>query len=222
VVVKAIRSQSPQRVTVTLAADEVSIAAVPLMPGSIVVASDSSLGTVYSENVDYVIDCAAAKLIRRPGGALIPGQSVTVWCVAYTLLESGQDYALDAAKAEFRRIGSTIAPGETVYVDYAPLYLDLSDELVHQAVTTANGMVENEVDPAREFEADPMLTAAATDRALEILCRAAASRELSSRNGADKSALAWLKLAEGHAARANDLLRAFHPPLGGPRGPVSS
>ena len=86
----------------------------------------------------------------------------------------------------------------------------------------ANGMVENEVDPDRQFEVDPTLSAAATYRALEIVCRAAAGRELASLRGGDRIAGAWIKLAEDYFARSGLLLRSFRPPYDGPRTPTRS
>jgi hypothetical protein len=76
------------------------------------------------------------------------------------------------------------------------------------------------VDPDRQFGADPALQAAATYRALEIICRAAAARELSSLRGEDRTAIAWMKLADAHAERSEHLLRLFRPPYAGPSAPA--
>jgi len=86
----------------------------------------------------------------------------------------------------------------------------------------ANGMVETEVDPNREFEVDPTLSAAATYRALEIVCRAAASRELAASRSGDRVASVWIKLADGYSERSELLLRGFRPPYESPRNPVRS
>jgi len=88
------------------------------------------------------------------------------------------------------------ACGEAVWLDYQPVYVSVADEIVDNAVAMANGMVENELDPDRQFEVDPTLAAGATYRALEIVCRAAASRELSAQRGGDRMAATWLKLAD--------------------------
>jgi hypothetical protein len=78
------------------------------------------------------------------------------------------------------------------------------------------------VDPDSQFGADPVLQASATYRALEIICHAAAARELSSLRGEDRTAVAWMKLAETYATRSEQLLRLFRPPYTGPTAPVHS
>lgn len=221
--VKSVQSTVPVRVQVTLSNGTVALGSAAVVPGSVVVASDSSLGTVFHENVDYIVDCSTGTLSVKAGGALASDQSVTVWYVPYTLYSVGIDYSLDAAGGEIRRLASgAIAAGETVWLDYQPVYVSVADEIVDNAVAMANGMVENELDPDRQFEVDPTLAAGATYRALEIVCRAAASRELSAQRGGDRMAATWLKLADSYSARSELLLRSFRPPYDGPRNPVHS
>jgi len=187
------------------------------------VASDSSLGTVYVENVDYVVDYAGGRLTTKVGGSLSSAQTVTVWYLPYALYEEGSDYGLDASGGQIKRLsGGDIASGETVRLDYRPVFVSVTDEIIENAVALANGMVQTEVDAEREFEANPSLGAAATYRALEIVCRAAASRELASQNGADKVATVWIKLADDYAGRSDQLLTGFRPPFNGPRNPQRS
>ncbi|MEW5995224.1 MAG: hypothetical protein AB1744_12655 [Candidatus Zixiibacteriota bacterium] len=91
--------------------------------------------------------------------------------------------------------------------------------MLNKAVLEANALVERDIDPDRQFGADPVLQSGATYRALEIICRASAARELSRARGEDRTALAWMKLADGYAARADQVLRSFHPPFTGPSTP---
>jgi len=221
--VKAVRNLTPSRTAAVLAESTAVIASGPIVPDSVVVASDSSLGTVYVENVDYVVDYGGGRLSLKAGGCLTSGQTVTVWFLPYALYEDGRDYAVDVAGGRIRRLaGGTIAPGETVRLDYRPVFVSVADELLENAVALANGMVQTEVDTEREFEANPSLSAAATYRALEIVCRAAASRELASGNGADKVASVWMKLADDYSVRSDKLLTGFHPPVTSPRNPQRS
>ena len=223
VTVKSLQSNLPTRVTITLNGERNSLVSSPLAPGTVLAASDSSLGTIYSENVDYVIDYALADLIIKNGGALSIGQTVTVWYQPYFVYSVGIDYQLDTEHGRIKRLaGGAIASGETVYLDYSPVYLSFNDELLTNAVLEANGLVEKEVDPNGQFGADPVLQASATYRALEIICRASAARELSSLRGEDRTALAWMKLAEMYAARSEQLLRSFRPPIDGATAPVHS
>ncbi|MCP4685891.1 MAG: hypothetical protein GY867_10665, partial [bacterium] len=121
-----------------------------------------------------------------------------------------------------RLAGGEIAAGETVLLDFNPLHLSLTDEIVDHAVRLANRLVENEVDSEGEFEADPMLGAAATFKALDTVCRAAAGHELAGLRGNDRTAAAWMKLADDYAAKAETLLQAFRPPFDSPRTPATS
>lgn len=221
--VKAVRTTTPSRVTTALAGGSATIASGMIVPDSVVVASDSSLGTVYVENVDYIVDYGSGRLSIKAGGRLVSGQTVTVWHLPYALYESGHDYAVDAVGGQIRRlVGGTIAAGETVRLDYRPVFVSVADELLVNAVALANGMVQTEVDADREFEANPSLSTAATYRALEIVCRAAASRELASGNGGDKVASVWMKLADDYSIRSDKLLSAFRPPVTSPRNPQRS
>lgn len=223
VLVKSIKTNDPTRVKVTLTGQSTSFASQPVVPGSVVVASDSSLGIIFSENVDYIIDYTDGDLIIKTGGSLSVEQEVSIWHVPFTLYLSGTDYQLRAERGEIKRLtSSSIADGETVYLDYAPVYLSFTDEIVNNAVVMANGMVESEVDPDGQFEADSTLGAAATYRALEIICRAAASRALAGHQGDDRTALVWIKLAQDYVGKSEQLLRAFHPPYDNPRPPARS
>jgi len=220
--VKSIQSTS-QRTEVTLSGGVGSCGIAPILSGSVVVASDSSLGTVYRENVDYVFDYVTGTLNTKTGGTLSNSQTVTVWYVPFTLYLSGVDYSLASDRSEIRRLATgSIAVGERVWLDYHPIYVSISDEIITNAVTMANGMVETEVDPNREFEVDPTLSAAATYRALEIVCRAAASRELAASRSGDRVASVWIKLADGYSERSELLLRGFRPPYESPQNPVRS
>lgn len=221
--VKSVQSGSPTRSDLTLSGGSAILASGPVVAGSVVVASDSSLGTVYQENVDYIIDYPGGVLTTKSGGALSASQVVTVWTVPYNLYVAGTDYSLKADTGEVKRLPSgAIAAGETVQLDYTPVYVSVTDEIVANGVTMANAMIESEVDPDRQFEVDSSLTAAATYRALDIICRASASRELASGRSNDRVAIAWLKLADDYASRSELLLRNFRPPYTGPKNPVHS
>lgn len=223
VVVKSTRSDQPSRITSTLENGEVAFASGPVVAGSVVAASDSSLGSVYIENTDYIINYATGTLALKEGGGLTDGMSLTVWYLPYVTYAAGTDYQLRADRGEIRRLaGGDIAEGESVLLDYSPLYLSLTDEIISNAVVLANRMVENEVDTGRQFEADPMLGAAATFKALETVCRAAAGHELAAQRGNDRIATAWMKLADDYAGRSETMLKSFRPPFDSPRSPAAS
>jgi len=218
--VKSEQVNEPARVTINLVNGRNSFAASPLVRGSVVAASDSSLGQVYVENADYVIDYDNGDLIIKSGGVLTIGKSVTIWYAAYTLYEAGSDYQVRAQQGEIRILaGGDIAEGETVILDYQPIHDSFNEEILTTAVATANGLIEREVDPDRQFGADATLGTAATYRALEIICRTAAARELAGASGADRNALAWMKLADEYARQVEKLLKVFRPSYDGPTAP---
>jgi len=221
VLVKSIQSHQPTRSEFVVSAPTLVLDSSPLVPGSVVVASDASLGTVYMENVDYAADYAQGKLFVKGGGNLQTGQTITLWYQPYALYVEGVDYRVEPERGRIKRLVSgNIGVGETVYLDYAPVSGGYSDELVNTAVAEANGLVERAVDPDRRFGADPILQLAATYRALEIICRSSAIRILGSTPGSAKTAVAWMHLADVFADRANDHLSAYRPVFDGPNPPA--
>jgi hypothetical protein len=223
VVVKSLRPGPETRQSCTLAAGGNSLSLQYLVPGSVVLASDSSLGSVYMENQDYMVDYSGGRIVIKDGGALAVGQTVTVWFDAFNRYQAGSDYRLEAERGEISRYGSgDIADGEQVFLEYSPVGADVGENLLAAAVRDANALTQQAVDPDREFGADPVLVAATTYRAMEIVCRAAAVRELAGWRGQDRVATGWIKLAEAYAAVAERLLAAFRPPAGGPASPTHS
>ncbi len=211
--VKSIQATNPSRIEISTGSGVTALPSSPLVPGSVVVASDSSLGTIYTESRDYVIDYAEGTLTLKTESAMTERSIVTAWFIPYTIYVPGEDYQLRPQRGEIRRLsGGNITEHETVYLDYDPAFLSLEDDLVDNAVTLANGMIENEVDPQRRYESESALETAATFRALEIVCSAAAGRELGRLRGEDRPALAWLKLADSYRSQYEQILRAFHPP----------
>ncbi len=220
VVVKSPAGASLQRVGLTLQTGANQIAAAPLVPGSVVAASDSSLGEIYTENTDYVIDYRHGLLYVKSGGDLAAGASIVVWFRPYLVYAAGVDYTVTAASGELRRLaGGEIDPNETVYIDYAPLYTSVDEVLVQAAVLEANDLIGKEVDPGSQFGADPVLQAAATNSALAIVCRSLAARALISSPGDDRAATAWMKLGEQYGAISERLIKAFRPPFDNPAPP---
>lgn len=222
-VVKSCHTSGLTRAQLTLGGSPVTFSDLPIVSGSLLVASNSSLSRIYHENIDYVIDTVNRTIAIKPGSALLPNQSVTIWFEPYSVYRPGVDYYLNAERAEIRRSPSgDIADGQSLLLDFTPLYTPFSDEMLTAAITEANGLIEREIDPDLQFGADPTLIAAARSLALDIICRAAAARELASGRSLDKVALAWSDLADSHASRAESLLKRFRPPMHSPKMPTIS
>jgi len=223
VAVKAVKSNDLKKIVATLGVSSTALPDDLLIRGTVVVASDSSLGRVYVENVDYIIDYAAGALLRKSGGVLVSGQQVVIWYGSFVNYAVGSDYVVNALDGSLRRTANgNIASGETVFLDYSPIIQSYNDLMIQNAVDEANGLIEKTIDPNQQFGLEPVLQISATYRAVEIVCRASAARELSSQRGAYNVALAWLKLAEEYARRADELMRSFRPPFAGPAAPVAS
>ncbi|MCH7689637.1 MAG: hypothetical protein IIA17_01155 [candidate division Zixibacteria bacterium] len=221
--VKSKQSNYLIRQSVTLGNPTTSLPDNLILRGSVVAASDSSLGMIYTENIDYIIDYDVGALTIKSGGALSSGQTILIWYTNYISYTKGMDYSLDSERGSLKRIAAgAITSGESVYLDYTPVYQSYTEELLQNAVDEANGLIEKTIDPDRQFGIEPAIQAAATYRALEIISRSSAARELSSLRGHDKVAAAWLKLVESYAGRADTLLKSFRPPFDSASAPVHS
>lgn len=223
VVMKSVRDIAPMRSTIVFTSEMAVITGSPIVPGSVLIASDSSMGTVYVEGKDYVVDYAGGCARLKDGGDIEIGQTTIVWFQQYHVYSSGSDYVLDSSNGALRRsVSGDIGDGETVFLDYTPTFASFKEELLANAVAEANSLVERAVDPQRQFGADAALEGAATYRALEIICRASAARELSKLKGSDKAAMAWMKLGDCFGLRSEELLSSFRPPYNGPAIPARS
>lgn len=220
---KSIQTNDLFTASLTLQAGTNLFASAPIVRGNVLVASDLSQTTIYTENLDYIVDYSNGTLTIKSGGVLVVGNPVVVWYLPYTLYADGSDYSLDENRGTIRRLASgDIAENETIYLDYYPINAAVTDLVLEQAALEANGLIEATVDPEGQFGADPVLQSAATYRALEIVAYMAASRELTTRSNSYLAAQTWLKLADQFAVRADKLLNDFRPAASGPSNPTHS
>lgn len=219
--VKSIQSNYLKKTNITLGSESTSLPDQLLIRETFVAASDSSLGTVYTENVDYIVDYANGRLTIKSGGAFSPGMTIYIWYGYYDTYNNSSDYAIDASNGKIRRTANgDITSGETVYLDYQPLLESFNDVIIQNAVDEANALIEKTIDPDQQFGVEPVLQTAATYRAVEIVSRASASRELSSLRGEHNVALTWIKLAEEYSSKADKLIESFRAPFSGPSSPT--
>ncbi len=142
------------------------------------------------------------------------GDTVTFFFLPYTVYVEDTDYRIDYNSGEIQKIPSgAIQLGESLYIDYEPIYNNYTDEILNNAVIEANAIIEKQVDPDKQFGADLVLQTAATYRALEIICRSSAMRELIGSNKKDSNATSWIKLAELYLSRSEKLIESFKSPL---------
>lgn len=174
-----------------------------IVPGSLTVAGDSSLGTIYRENIDYYFDYLGDRLKRLPGGLIGEGATVAVWYFRYHLYHEGTDFVAEYQQGRIRRLaGGNIAAGQRVFVDFDIPLGSLNDAVYEQAASEASSIIEREIDPGGAFGADEALQTAATFLAASLLCRIAAA-------GGNTARADWLKLSESYRNDYENLLKPF-------------
>lgn len=223
IVVKAIKHYSPVFEDVMVVNGTVTLSNEHLTSNSVTVASNSSLGTIYRENIDYSVDSANGIIKSIDGGAIPFDGRVAVWYYHYSIYIEGSDYSIDYTAGMIRRLGGgNIQAGQTVLVDYELSMSRIDDELINEAVSEANAIVEKQVDPHRQFGADAALQAAATYFAVSLVCRMAAAGDLITAANGHQAASAWLVIAESYRSDYDSFLKSFRVQAGRLSRPVHS
>jgi hypothetical protein len=212
---------TPQFQNARLGSQPVSLSSQQLIPDSVVVASDTSLGTIFTENCDYHIDHAAGTLSRLADGAIPFSATVAVWYYTYRLYVEGVDFAIDYQKGTIRRINSgAIEDGQNVFVDYQTLSGGFDDPQIANAIAEADDQLLKMIDAVYAESTDQTLITAETDLALAILCRSKAIAALETTGKAD-SARVWSELADRYAFSGRQLAVQFASPRGALKSPTT-
>ena len=212
VTVKAIGSSEPTYEDVTLGDETKSLAHEQLVPNSVALASDSSLGTIYTENADFSIDYTNGKIIRIDGGGITSGSKTALWYHYYTKYNENSDFSVGYQTGKISLLaGSAIQIGQMVLVDYQLLQSFLNDEIITEAVNQANAIVEDQIDAEQTYGADLVLQTAATYLALSLLCRIETAGCLRYGGNGDREARWWLSLADSYRVDFEKLIKKFHP-----------
>jgi hypothetical protein len=228
--VKAKEQNIPLSETVSFASsDTVQLAHQELIPDTVVVAKDSSLGQIYSENVDYSIQHDDGRLLRIAGGSIPEASSVVVWYLHFRVYTRDIDYQIDYGKGQVKRLSpGEIEDGQWVLVDYTVEFALLSDEVVENAIREANQQILDYIDSAYTNSADQSLVAAETYLTVSILCNVKAmeamTQNLASGTGwqAHSLSLAWSKMSGVYRNQAYELLKKFRRDPGGLRSPYAA
>jgi hypothetical protein len=210
--VKALRSNVPCREYIILGNEPVLLALRQVVSDSILVASDSSLGTIYVENIDLAVDPVNASIRRIANGNIAENSTVVVWYYGYALYEEGTDYSTNYAEGLIRRLaGSAIQDGQEVLADYELMSGNIDDDILAEAVSEANAIIEREIGSEQSFGADLALQTAATYMAVSLLCRIAAANDLSGSgiSRTSSSAASWLALADNYRRDYELLIKPF-------------
>ncbi len=199
-VVKGKELGAPCATTVILDSAPVALGRQNLIPDSVVVASDSSLGRIFNEHTDYHIDYAAGTIMRLPSGSIPAAASVVVWFFAYRIFQRDTDFHVDHARGTIRRIsGGQIEDGQSVFVDYQTQSLLLDESQIEDAITEADDLLLGLIDNSYRDSSDQSLVTAETYLTLAVLCRikAGAALELSPGSNIARN---WQELGERYEA----------------------
>lgn len=196
-----------------------------LIPDSVAIASDSSLGTIYTENVDYQVDYAEGTVSLLSDGSVPVGSEVAIWFYAFTIYQEGADYFVNGEQGTIRRAnGSQIEDGQVVFVDYTTTPTSFSDAQIENAVIEANDRLKRQLAAEHHHSADQSLISAETYLALAILFRISAAAALQSEgvSRAATSAREWRDLAALYEKQAIDLAAGYTKPQSALTGPTGT
>lgn len=210
VTVKALTQNQPESQNICfVSGDQVTLNKKPIARDTIVIASDSSLGTVYRENVDYLVDYGTGTITRIGGGIITAAQSLVIWFLPYRIYTPDIDYRIDYAGGRISRIADgAIFSGQEIEIDYISEFGIVDDNVIVNAIDEANESVLNYIDSAYVDSTDRSLVIGETYLAIAIVCRIKAVESISSGiSGNPKSS--WLALAEQYKIEAYSFLEKF-------------
>jgi hypothetical protein len=223
--IKALKECGPTMEMAVFIGDQISLAHKPLIVGSATVASDTSLGIVYRENRDYMVNHADGEIIRLPDGDIASGAGIVAWYFYWSQFVEGVDFSVNYSSGAVRRLAAGgIGAGQTVMVDYELSAFQPGDEAIEAAVAEADAILEKDIDPGKSRGADAALQTAATYLAMSILCRilAANERVSGSNNSSSGRSTEWLNLVDSYRADYERLIKIFRPMAARPSGPAIS
>lgn len=219
--VKAIKNAIPSSEAIMIGSNPVSLQYQSLAIDTVVCAGDTSLSTLYQENLDYIVDYQSGLITRIDTGSIPVDSQIIVWYLYYHVYQRNVDYYIDYERGRLRRLASgDIEEGQEVLVDYLLGSSEFSDSEIEQCITEAESEIAHIIDPVYRDSTDPALQTAATCLALSLLCRNSAGITATGLGGADQDSSVWLELAESYRRTAMRLLTWFRretPNLKAPR-----
>ena len=215
--VKAKEQFSPTKEDVKINSEEwVNLSHSELILDSVVVASDSSLGKIYVENLDYSVDYEEGKIKSIVSGDIPDNVNVVVWYYFYKIYQKDSDYQIDSSNGKIKRIPSgQIEDGQWVLVDYKVEYGFLSDEVISNSILEANAQVLKFIDSSYYSSTEQSLVTAETYLAVSILC---GIKVVEATNSKTSESSAWENLSNSYRKKAYVILsdyaiRNFHRPV---------
>ncbi len=226
-VVSGLQSNKPRSEHVTFDDDVKALSSQHLLHESVVIASDDSLGKVYIENADYVVDYPAGSVCRVSDGDIETGASVTVWYVPCAVYDRNADYYISYENGTVTRIdGGRIQPGQIAFIDYEIEAGVFSDDAISRAINEASIQLSILVDDQKAEAASKELTVAETYLVVAILTQiraleAAQSSTLTS-SGRSSVSSGLLQLSNRYRDDFRQLVRPYVKRQASLSGPHSS
>lgn len=196
--------------------DTVNLQHSELIPETVAVAGDSSLGKIYIENVDYGIDYNNGKITRISNGTIPSGATVVIWYFYFRIYQRDADYTIDYSSGEVtRKASGAIEDGQWVWADYQVQFGDFSLDIIANAITEADGEMLSKLDPAYHSSTEQNLITAQTYWAVSILCRQKALEGMGqslSRTDAKSWSTSWEQMATVYRDIGEKLIRDYVKP----------
>jgi hypothetical protein len=201
--------------------DNINLASAKIISDSVVVASDSSLGRIYVENVDYHIDYDLGVCRRIQSGGITAGGNVVIWYLQYRIYLRGVDYDIDYQAGSLRRRSSgALESGQTVLVDYTAEYGNLDDDAIDNAISEANELVISFIDEAYREASEKGLVIAETYLAVSIICRIKSIESMSLSNiKVGNNAGSWAAISDMYRKEAFSVMSRYAAPVGNLKPP---
>jgi hypothetical protein len=214
-IVKSITRHRPEfQVAAFGSSNEISLSGKPVVKDTVVVAGDSSLGLIYQENIDYLVDYANGVISRIASGAIDTGRGLAIWYLPYRTYAKDIDYWIDYAKGELVRLSDgSIYPGQALEIDYISKFGIIDDDIIANAINEANESVLNYIDSAYIDSSDRSLVIGETYLAIAIICRIKALESVSA-GMADNAKSSWLAIADQYRNEAFAYLEKFAAAVG--------
>lgn len=198
--------------------DEISLSNKYLVQGSVVIASDLALSTIFHEEYDFRVQHEAGIVSRMAAGAIPNSFPAVVWYNYFEVFESATDFVLDYVEGTLRRTsGSAIPDGATLLIDYTVAQGAAEDALIEQAIVEAEDIVVRALrEGYNSSSTDQGLKTGTAYLTLSIVSRGMAALMLTRNRGSDSYSRAreWQQLAEKwHSAAWNVLAPFVNPHL---------
>lgn len=211
--VKAKEQTIPVRETLSFSlSDEVQLGHLNLISDSIIVASDSSLGQVFVENIDYHINYSQGTIQRLTLSAISNNFEVVIWYQFYRVYQRGIDYDINYQAGTIKRRSSgAIEAGQWVLVDYTAEYGSLDDASIENAIAEANEQINSFIDEVYRESSDRGLVMAETYLAVSIICRIKAMESLSPARAkaSGNDAQSWAAISDMYRKESFNILSRF-------------